>query len=319
MSSTGERIRYDLALLGEAYTRFTRHGGDSLAAGVAFGMLLSMAPLLVVSVAVASVAVGDGSARHEVIDLVREGLGRQGADLVGDWVDQARAWSGTATAIGIAGFLVGAARLVGIIDAAFDAVFEAPRVALTFRQSLRSFFVTQATGLGVTLLAGLIVALSVLLRALSASALGVVDDAPITFAIGALRTVGSFGLLALALGILYRALPPVRLTREDVVEGAVVTALLLDGATWALSLLIERIDVAAPYGAAGAVVAALVWLFVAASLFLFGAEITAERADRRRHARALQMAPPPQVVVAPAAVAAPPRAVTVAPAAAQRV
>lgn len=284
MSALAAWLRGDLALLGEAARRFTRHGGDSLAAGVSFGMLLSIAPLLVVAVAIASVVLGEGTAREHVVDLVRESLGRPGAALVGTWVEEARTWSGTATALGLTGFLIGAARLVGIIDAAFDVVFEAPRLTLTWRESARAYLLVQVTGVLVTLVAGLIVVASVLLRALSVSALGMVEGTVSTALVGVVRTLGSLALLTLALGILYRTLPPYRLGRADVVEGALVTALLLDGAAWALSFVLSRVDVAAPYGAAGAVVAVLVWLLVASSIFLFGAEITAERAERRRRA-----------------------------------
>ncbi len=270
-----------LAVLGPAYGRLVRHGGDSLAAGIAFGMLLSMAPLLLVAVAVASLWIGDGSARDQMIDLVGQTLGRQGGHLAGQWIDDARAWSGTATALGFAGFVLGAARLVSIVDTAFDVVFEAPHRVLTFRQSVHAYFVAQATGIGVTLLASMILVASILLRAVSTSALGLAWPEPFGLGIGALRAIGSFALLALALGLVYRVLPPCRLARSDVVEGALVTAGLLDGTFWVLSLVIERIDVGAAYGAAGAVIAALVWLFVASELFLFGAEVTAERAERR--------------------------------------
>lgn len=275
------RTRYDRALFVEAFVRLTRHGGDGLAAGVAFGMLLSMAPLLVVAVAISSLWVGDGGAREHVVDLVAESIGRQAARLVGAWVDEARAWSGTATMLGLAGFFIGGSRLVAIVDSAFEVIFETPRRTLSFRESVRAFLHTQAMGVGVTLLVGSILVASVLVRALSDSALGLSDAAPVAAAGGLIRVFGSFALLTCALAVVYRLLPPCRLTRSEVVEGALVTAVLLEATSWVLSVVVEHVDVAAAYGAAGAVVAALVWLFVAAELFLFGAEVTAELAERR--------------------------------------
>lgn len=278
--------RWSLELLGAAYDRLDHDDGDGLAAGIAFGALLSIAPLLLLVLVVTSAFLGEGSAREQIEHLVADSLGEHAVSLVAQWITDARHWSGTATAIGIVTFLIGAARLVGFVEGAFRVVFdlEPPEKKPSFADQVRGYFTTRLKTMGVTLVAGLLMVASLLLRAIGESVLGVIE----TWWLDGLWVIGremiSFLVWVVALCVVYWALPPVKLEKADVLHGALVSALLVEATLLALRTFASLLGLGAAYGAAGAIVATLLTLYIVSELFLFGAELTAELAARRGQA-----------------------------------
>lgn len=273
--------RWTLELFGAAYDRLSFDNGDGLAAGLAFGALLSIAPLLLVVLAIASVFLGEGSARDQIVSLASDSLGSRSVPLLTQWIDDARTWSTGATVVGVVLFVFGSARLVSLVDNAFQMVFDGPsRAGEPMRVSIKRYFTVQLTAVFVTLLAGLLMVVSLLLRAVGQSWVG--DDAGALGLVWALvRESLSFGFWFAALALVYRVLPPIRLDRGDILEGALVSAVLVSVTLLLLRVIASFVDFGAAYGAAGAVVGTLVALYVVSQLFLFGAEITAELAARR--------------------------------------
>lgn len=270
--------RWTWELIGAAYDRTTRHGGDSLAAGIAFGTMLSLTPLFLIVLAGLSLVVGEGDARSEALALVRDVMGYRGATLVGTWIDDARDWSTTATALGLGLFVFGSARLVGIVETAFKVIFEVPVIPTqSFLRSIRAYAATQLRGLLVTLVAVLLLIVSLLIRIV----------VPIAFAwansglLVVMSSVLSFSLLFTSLALIFRVLPPRRLLRSEIVEGALISSSILEVSFVLLRVVTLHVDFGAAYGAAGALIGTLIVLYFAAQLFVFGAEITAELEQRR--------------------------------------
>lgn len=299
-SATSEKGRLSLDALSAAYNRMSRHGADGLAAGIAFGSLLSAAPLLLVVLAVAGAVLGDGSAKHEVLDLVREALGSRPTRLVSGWIDEVQAWSTTATVVGLGFFVFGSGRLALLVDAALEVIFEVePSPARGFFPAVRDYFRLHLTSLAVTSAASVLLVIALLIRASAPWVLGDLADSPIGWSVQAALSIGLvFGSVALA----YRYLPPRRLTYPEIFEGALVTTIPLALGFVGLRALTRWIDLGAAYGAAGAVIATLIALYFAAQIFLFGAELTAELAHRRRRGkpsaagRPLEDEPAPEVL-----------------------
>jgi membrane protein len=88
-------------------------------------------------------------------------------------------------------------------------------------------------------------------------------------------------LLAIIFAAIYKILPDTRLRWRDVVVGALVTALLITIGKMAIGIYIGTSGIASSYGAAGSVLAALLWIYYSAQIFLFGAEFTRAYADFR--------------------------------------
>jgi membrane protein len=274
-------------LVVQASKRFSRHRGDTLGASLAFNTLLALAPLLVVAVAVLSRIIGEGAARNETLSAVRQAVGPKGVDIVAGWLDVAREASSIATAVGTLLFLVGAARFVNALDVSLDAVFEEPTLAepppAPWKHEVLRYLRDRGVHLAVSLGLGLWIAGSLGVRvAIEAWWPKAWDPA-----LGMARFALSFGSLSLALAVMYRVLPPRKLAWSDVFFGAVVSATLQTLGAWMLGLWFTRAQVGAGYGATGTVVAILVFLYMSAQVFVFGAELSAEIL-RRRWARAMR-------------------------------
>lgn len=282
-SGASAKGRFSLDALSAAYNRMSRHGADGLAAGIAFGSLLSAAPLLLVVLAVAGQVLGDGTAKDEVLDLVREALGARPTRLVSGWIDEVQAWSATATLVGLGFFIFGSGRLALLVDAALEVIFEVqPTPARGFLAAVRDYLRLHLTSLAVTSGASVLLVVALLIRASAPWVLGDLIDTPIGWLVQSGLSLGLvFGSIALA----YRYLPPRRLTYAEVFEGALVTTVPLALGFLGLRALTRWIDLGAAYGAAGAVIATLLALYFAAQIFLFGAELTAELSYRRRRGK----------------------------------
>ena len=274
--------RFSPELFLVAYRRLDEDNGDGLAAGLAFGALLSIAPLLLVVLAAASLVLDEGEARAQLVGLMRDSLGWRAVPMLDGWIVDAQIWSTGATVLGVVLFLFGSARFVGLVESAFRIVFDAPaRPPESFGRSVRRFFGSQLRSLFVTLAAGLLVLASVVLRAVGGWIIGEDSWPPLSLGWPILQELFSFATWVLALVLVYRVLPPVRLHRADVFEGALVSATLVSLALFALRTLASHLDFGAAYGAAGAVIGTLIMLYVVSQIFLFGAELTAELAARR--------------------------------------
>jgi membrane protein len=279
-----------LDVLATAYRRMERHGGDGLAAGLAFGALVSAAPLLLVTLALVARVLDDHArARSVVNDTVQATLGDRAVELLSGVLDDVLTWSSTATWVGLVIFLFGATRLAFLIDAAFEAIFEiegrAPRptklgrVPSAIRAHLDAFVVT--------LVAGVLVTVALLCRAgapVVASTLRVAPESVAWLGLAASEigqaTIG-FAALFAAVAIGYARLPPVRMHVSEVLEGALITTLLLEAGLGLLRWIAGVVDLGAAYGAAGTLIATLLVVQWSAQVFVFGAEVTAERVRRR--------------------------------------
>ena len=95
-----------------------------------------------------------------------------------------------------------------------------------------------------------------------------------TLVLGVLNLGISYVLVTLLFAAIYKILPDVRLAWRDVVVGAIVTALLFNAGKFLIALYLARTAVASSYGAAGAVILLLLWIYWSVQIFLFGAELT---------------------------------------------
>jgi membrane protein len=243
-----------------------------MGAALAYYTLFSLAPLLLIVVAIAGWAFGADAARGEVALQLRGLLGDAGAQAVQALLHDARRPAGglLSAALGLALMLLGATTVFAELQHALDQIWRVPPprrrglVAL-LRTRLRAFLLVLA--LGVLLVLSL--------------ALGALFDA------GRRRLPGlasaaaawvppllTFAVMSATCALVYKLMPRARIAWRDVLVGAVVTALLLTLAREAIALYIAYSAVASAFGAAGALVAVMVWVYLSAQVFLLGAELT---------------------------------------------
>jgi membrane protein len=269
--------------LKQTVNSWLNHEGARLAAALSFYSLLSLAPLVILSIAMASFAFGRSAAQSAVISEVRDLMGGAGARAVQTVIEYGKAprAGGLASAIGIAILLLGASSVFGELQSALNKIWDAKPaddtgVVALLKSRLISFALV--LGFGFLLLVSLVfsAALAAFGRYISAhlllpSMLLTVGNAAVSFA-------GIFVLVALIL----RYVPDVALRWGDVWQGALLTALLFTGGKALLGLYLGKAAVGSAYGAAGSLIVVIVWVYYSAMIFYFGAEFTRVRARRAR-------------------------------------
>src|SRR5687767_13132896 len=258
-----------------------RENTPMLAAALAFYALLSLAPALVVVVAVAGMWFGRASAEAELIAKVHEMFGAIAADVVGDVLGQARSHTSAATAAGLVSMFFGATVAFSALQDSLNLVWG---VRAAPRGIISSFFLSRLLSFAVVLVMGVVLLASlVLAAALAAVAHLVPASLPASpFLLQAAEFVGSFALMTVMFAGLYRILPDAPLEGRprwrDIWVGAAVTALLFTGGKTLIALYLGHTTTGSAYGAAGSLVIFLLWIYYSAQILLFGAVFTQQYA-----------------------------------------
>jgi membrane protein len=245
----------------------------AMGAALAYYTLFSLAPLLLIVLAIAGWAFGAEAARGEVALQLRGLLGDDGAQAVQALLRNARQPTGglLGIAFGLLFMLAGATTVFAELQHALDQIWRVPPphrrglVAL-LRTRLRSFALVLALG-------------ALLIGSLAIGAvIGAMERAwPYAIApafAGALPLVVNFALMAATCVLIYKLMPRARIAWRDVLVGSTATALLLMLGREAIGWYLAHSAVASAFGAAGALVAVVVWVYFSAQIFLFGAELT---------------------------------------------
>jgi membrane protein len=248
-----------------------------LAASLAFYTVLSIAPLLVIVVAVAGWFFGDEAARGQVAGQLTAIMGPEPAEGIQALLKHAKEPTGLslASVIGIAVLLFGASGVFGELQIALNTIWEVkPRPGRGILGLLRDRFFSFSLVLGVAflLLVSLVVssALSAVGKFLGSSLPGGETLWQI------INFVISFGVITSLFALLLRVVPDIKVPWRGIWPGAAVTALLFTAGKLALGLYLGRASVASPYGAAGSFVVLVIWVYYAAQIFFLGAEFTRE-------------------------------------------
>jgi membrane protein len=250
--------------------------GPSMGAALAYYTLFSLAPLLLIVVAVAGLIFGENAARGEIQAQLGSLMGDTSASAVQDLLASVdHPAEGTAvTLLGVFLLLVGATTVFSELQDSLDRIWRVPVrgkingwLALV-RARLLSFGMILAIGflLMVSLVAS--AALATMGRWWEPIFGGWYGMAVVCNAI-----VG-FLLVAVTFALIYKIMPRVRVQWRDVWIGAVFTATLFTLGKWLIGLYIGRSGIASGFGAAGSLVVLLLWVYYSAQIFLIGAEFT---------------------------------------------
>jgi membrane protein len=271
-----------VSLLKQTYQEWNEDNAPRLAAALAYYTIFSLAPVLVIVVAVAGLAFGADEVRSALIEQVRGMLGDAGGELVLGMLQQAAQpkESVTAMVLAFATLLFGASGLFAQLQEALNTIWEVkPRPGQGIVAMAKSRFLsfTMVLGVGFLLLVSLVLAAA--LQAIQRYATGRLDTlAPLFQVLGYLVDLA---LTALLFAMLFKFLPDVKLKWGDVARGAAATAVLFSAGKFALGAYIGRGAVGSAYGAAGSLAIVLIWVYYSAQILLFGAEFTQVYA--RRH------------------------------------
>lgn len=270
------------SVLVRSVQRFYGDEAFQLAAALAYYSLLSMAPLLLITVGVAGAFFSDGRVHMELIDQMRALIGEEGAMLTQMVIDHTQSEERSAWSLFLGGLLMfaGAATVFAELQHALNRVWRVeakPGYAIVsfIKQRLLSF--TLVLAIGFLLMVSLVI--SAVLGVLHAYLDARLASAALFWQ--ALDLVISFGLSCVLVALMFKYLPDVEIEWRDTWLGAVVTSMLFIVGKHAIGLYLGQTTIASSFGAAGSVVVFMIWVYYAALILLFGAEITQAVADQR--------------------------------------
>ena len=243
-------------------------------AALAYYALFAMAPLLVLIIAVAGMVIGRTAAQGRLVEQIQDLMGPEGARMVEGMIEHVSSpASGIAATLGsLATILLGASGVVGQLRTSLNRIWGVRATQGGVRGMMRQ----RLAALGLIVGIGVLMLVSVTLSAvLSAVREVLATHVPLLSRLLPAANFALSFLLATALfGMIYRVLPDVDLGWGDVILGAAVTALLFTIGKSLVGLYLGRAGVTSVYGAAGALVLVLLWVYYSAQILLLGAEFT---------------------------------------------
>ncbi|MBE0703983.1 MAG: YihY/virulence factor BrkB family protein [Afipia sp.] len=269
-------------LLRNTFTEWNEDNVPRLAAGLAYYIAFSLAPLLVITIAVAGFVLREQFVREEVLGLVTNTVGAQAGELVSELIDGLRQPSSgiLSTVLGIGALLFGAINAFDQLKNALNVVWDVPDDKI--ETGMRGMIKSKVLSFGMVLMIGFLLlvslVLSTVLSAFDSYIANLFSSADII--LGLANIVLSFGIIVVLFALIYRFLPSITLQWRDVWIGATFTAILFTIGKYALSLYLGNAGTASAYGAAGSFVLILLWIYYSAQIVLFGAEFTQVYARR---------------------------------------
>jgi membrane protein len=264
----------------QAVLSFIDNEALSRGAAIAFYTVTSIAPILLIVVAIAGLVYGREAAQQAITTQLSGLMGQQTAQLLETAVANASDQSSgiLATLIGVATLIATASGTFGEIQSALNAIWKAKPEGTTVSRLIRA----RAASLGLVVTLGFLLVVSLAASA-ALTAFGHRLDAVLPFGkivMMVLNFVLSFVLISVLFAAVYKVLPDRHLEWRDVIAGAALTSLLFVIGKSLIGWYIGSSAIASTYGAAGSLIVLLLWVYYSAQIFLLGAEFTKVFANR---------------------------------------
>lgn len=268
-------VHLRLAHLKKAASDWMDHNCSSQGAAIAFYTVLSLAPLLVVVVAVAGFFFGEQAVRGQIFWELRNLIGNEAASTVQTLLKAANHPT-TGIAASIVGFLVlllGASGVFMQLRQTLNYIWGVdPNVDSGLGGMVRSRLFSFAMVLAIGFLLVVSLTVSAVIAAMGSYASGFISiPAPALLAVNFIVT---FVVTSFLFALIYKFVPEKKIEWGDVATGAIFTAFLFDVGKIVIGLYLGKTSVGSAYGAAGSLVVLLVWVYYSSQVFLFGAEFT---------------------------------------------
>lgn len=268
-------VKPGFGLIKESFQEWQKDGALDLGAALAYYTIFSLAPLLLVALAVAGLLWDRGEIQGQLIAEIQGLMGPQGAQAVQTMLANAgQHGSGViASILGVATILFGATGVFVQLQNALNRVWNVearPGLGIWSFVKTRLISFGMVLGIGFLLLVSLIISTAV--SAVGKWATGLLPGSE-TLMQG-LTFVVSFAFVTLLFAMMYKFLPDVEIGWRDVWIGAVVTALLFTLGKFLIGLYLGKSSIASTYGAAGSLVVVLLWIYYSSQILFLGAEFT---------------------------------------------
>jgi membrane protein len=272
----------------ETFANWSKHEATTHSAAIAYLSLFSMAPLLILVIAISGWAFGAEAARGEIQRVLSQFVGTDTAAVVQQLVTaSAKPRTGRIAAlIGGVTILVSATSILMQLQDTLNTVWEvSPKPGFFLKNLLKKrlfcFLLILAAGALVLLSLAASAGITAVQKLLAARL-----EIGLSKLVGGADVVLSWLLMALLLGMVYWLLPDVEIGWRDVAWGSAITSVLFTLGKYAVGFYLQRTGVTTTYGAAGSLVLLLLWIYFSSLIFLLGAEFTRVHSRRYREGRA---------------------------------
>jgi len=274
----------NVALLKATWQAFNEDKAQRLAAAIAYSTIFSIAPLLILVVAIVGgildVGVGHGGHRstlNALLAQVRQSAGPGAADTVKALIEGSfnKPKQGLiAQILGWIFFILGASGLFAALQDALNAIWHVEATKGGIKQILRD----RIASFGMILVVGFLMLVTFAANAtisfVSAHFLNAIPFAANPIVVSTIDQIISIAIVTVIFALIYKVLPDVNIAWRDVWIGAEVTAVLFVVGEALIGLYIAHGGIASAYGAAGSLLVALIWIYYSALILLLGAEFT---------------------------------------------
>lgn len=289
-------MRGIIEVVKQTLTNCSKNRVGTMAAALAYFTFFSIAPVVIVAIAVAGLVFGQEAAQGAITGYLQDLIGQASAQTVQDLVkhaSRAKASGIVATISGVVAICYGATGVFAELQSSLNAVWEAPALKIN---RVAAFFRTRFLSLSVVLGVGFLLLVSLMVSvALSAVCewIGYCDEL-----IGrVVEWAVSFGVAAVLFGLIFKVLPDVKAAWRHVWHGALLTAVFFTIGKTILSFVLSKTPILSAYGTAASLAALLLWVQYSSLILLVGAEMS--------HVIALRSEPHKPEVDAPWAQGAP--------------
>ena len=273
------------SVLKQTVAEWKRDNVSRLAAALAYYTTFSLAPVLIIAIAVASFLFKQSTVQDRLIEQMQGLIGNSGAQLVQEMLTSRTGSNDSfwATVISIGLLILGASGLFVQLQDALNTVWNIEPVKAEGQKNVIWNLIRQRVlSFGMVLAIGFMLMVSLVLSAGLSGLSSALGNTLIGWDFGwqILNAVVSFGIITVLFGLIYKVLPDAKISWSDVRIGALITALLFTLGKFLIGLYLGNSSVASAYGAAGSFVVLLLWIYYSAQILLFGAEFTQVYANR---------------------------------------
>ncbi len=265
----------------DAFRQWLNDQAPRLAAALSYYVIFSLAPLLLIAIAVAGLVYGEQAAQEEITEQLRQMLGPQAASLIHEAIeDISRQRAGIiATVVGLVTLFIGASGVFWQLKKALNMIWD---VAPPKGKGILNLIFGRLLAFAIALVIGFLLLLSLILSA----ALSAVSNYFSSLLPGAgllwylFDIALSITVITILFATMFKILPDAKIRWRDVWVGAFMTAILFVIGKFLIGLYLGTSTVGSAYGAAGSLIVILIWFNYSAQIFLLGAEFTKVYAER---------------------------------------
>jgi len=269
------------ALFKETGVEWWNHKAPRLGAALSYYTVFSLAPVLVLVVAVAGFFLGAQAMEGRIVDEMSGLLGHDSAAVVQSMLaaSSSKKSGAIATLVGLAAMLIGATSVMVELQDSLNMIW---RVVPKSGLGLRGVLKDRLLSLGIVLSFGFVLLVSLgMSAALAGFGTWMRGFIPAWVIVGqVLSEAVSLGSIALFIALIFKFLPAATIGWRDVWIGALLTSILFHVGKYVIGLYIGKASIASPFGATGSLAVLLVWVYYSSMILLLGAEFTRAYASR---------------------------------------